>query len=143
MSDDCQTKKASWPSTGNRPFGCECVANEPAFVARHPGAPVYHDFEVMSDVAVEGFTFGKITDFDAEVCEEGEALVVARENSRAGLVWEASDKCCSRDSPPEPERWGVWGVSFRHPMTSHNNVRKNLDAILPELKKRCPALSIS
>jgi len=77
-----QKKAVDWQS----PFGRECVANEPAFVARRPGALVYVDFEVMSNVAVEGFTFGKITDFDGEVCEEGEAFVVTgQQQSRLGL----------------------------------------------------------
>jgi len=36
----------------------------------------------------------------------------------------------------DARRWGVWDVSFRWPMTTHQNVRKNLEAILPELKKK-------
>jgi hypothetical protein len=39
---------------------------EPAFIARPAGAPVYHGFQVLEDVTVEGFAFGKITDFEAE-----------------------------------------------------------------------------
>jgi hypothetical protein len=39
---------------------------EPAFLARPAGAPVYHGFQVLEDVVVEGFTFGKLTDFEAE-----------------------------------------------------------------------------
>lgn len=86
---------------------------------------------------VEGFTFGKITDFDGELCEEGDAFVVAPDNSRAGLVWEVSDKSYFQEfCPPETQRWGVWGVSFPHPMTSHDNARRNLESILAELKKR-------
>lgn len=38
---------------------------------------------------------------------------------------------CSCDS----EGWGVWTVSFPHNMTGENAL-KNLDRILPELKKR-------
>jgi hypothetical protein len=49
-----------------------------------------------------------------ETCYEGDAFVVA----------------------PEAERWGVWGVSFPNAMTSRENVRKNLESILPELKQR-------
>ena len=41
---------------------------EPAFVAKPEGAPIYHGFQILSDVVVEGFTFGKISDFDAEPC---------------------------------------------------------------------------
>jgi hypothetical protein len=46
---------------------------EPAFVAPPNGAPVYHGFVVLEDVSVEGFTFGAITDFEAEACDAGEA----------------------------------------------------------------------
>lgn len=119
------------------PFATSGSQNEPAFLASPAGAPVYHGFAVLKDVAVEGFTFGKITDFDSEPCEEGDAFVVAPDNSRAGLVWEVSRQSYfQRILPAGPDRWGVWGVSFPNAMTSHENVRKNLEAILPELKKR-------
>jgi hypothetical protein len=59
------------------------------------------------------------------------------DNSRAGLVWEVSDKFYFEEIlPTEPERWGIWGVSFPNAMTSHENVRRNLQSIPPELKKR-------
>ncbi len=86
---------------------------EPAFIAKPPGAPIYHGFQVLEDVVVEGFTFGKITDFEAEPCQEGDAFVVAPDNSRAGLVWEATNEVSiSQISPLEADRWGVWSVSF-------------------------------
>ena len=44
---------------------------EPAFVARRVGAPAYHGFVVLDDVTSGGFTLGKITDFEAEPCDEG------------------------------------------------------------------------
>jgi hypothetical protein len=72
-----------------------------------------------------------------EPCDLGDAFVVAPDNSRAGLVWEVIDKRYFEEIPgPEPNRWGVWGVSCRYPMTNHENVHKNLESILPELKKR-------
>lgn len=125
-----------------RPLAIDPVApsaspTEPAFIAPPAGAPVYYGFQVLSDVAVEGFTFGKITDFEMEHCNEGDAFVVAPDNSRAGLVWEVSDKSCFQEiCRPEQEGWGVWGVCFPYAMTSHENVRRNLESILPELKKR-------
>jgi hypothetical protein len=86
---------------------------------------------------VGGFTFGKITDFEIESCNEGDAFVIAPDNSRAGLVWEISDKPRFQEIlAPEAERWGVWGVTFPNAMTSHENVRKNLESIVPELTKR-------
>jgi hypothetical protein len=93
---------------------------DPAFVARPQGAPVYHGFQILSDVVVDGFTFGKI--------------------SRAGLVWQVSDKPYFREiCPPETQRWGVWAVAFPNAMTSRENVRRNLRAVLPELKNRWEA----
>lgn len=64
---------------------------EPAFVARPEGAPVYHGFVILDDVVVDGFTLGKITDWEAEPCETGDAFVIAPDGSRAGLVWEVCD----------------------------------------------------
>jgi hypothetical protein len=110
---------------------------EPAFIARPAGASVYHGFQVVEDVTVEGFAFGKITDFEAEPTQEGDAFVVAPDNSRAGLVWEIADNVSiSQVSPLEPGRWGVWAVSFPHPMNSHENIRRNLALILPALKEK-------
>src|ERR1022692_614093 len=65
---------------------------EPAFVARPEGAPVYHGFVVLDDVTVDGFTLGKITDWEAEPCETGDAFVIAPDGSRAGFVWEVCDQ---------------------------------------------------
>jgi hypothetical protein len=111
--------------------------NEPAFVSRPVGAPVYYGFVVLDDVVVDGFTLGKITDFEVERCEQGDAFVIAPDGSRAGLVWEVSERSYFQEvCPCEADRWGVWGVGFVLPMTSRENATRNLFAILPELKKR-------
>ncbi len=92
---------------------------------------------MLEDGVVEGFTFGKITDFEAELYQEGDAFVVAPDNSRAGLVWEVADKVSVTEiSRFDPGRWGVLGVSFPHPMNSRENVRRNLELILPTLKEK-------
>jgi len=96
---------------------------EPAIIARPIGAPVYHGFQVVDGVAVDGFTFGKITDFEAEPSDYGDAFVIAPDKSRAGLVWEVSDQPYFQEvCPLEPERWGVWGVTFPYAMDSRDNV---------------------
>lgn len=119
------------------PNALSASRTEPAFIAIPPGAPVYHGFQILDDVSVDGFVFGKITDFEAEPCDRGDAFVIAPDNSRAGLVWDVSSEYFFREvCPLEPDRWGVWSVSFPHPMTSRDNVHRNLGAILPELKKR-------
>jgi hypothetical protein len=110
---------------------------EPAFVAPPKGAPVYHGFVVLQDVSVEGFTLGAITDFEAEPCDAGDAFVVAPDGRRAGLVWEVSQtKYIEEVRPFERDRWGVWAVGFPYPMDNRANARKNLSAVLPELKAR-------
>jgi hypothetical protein len=100
-------------------------STEPAFVARPKGAPVYHGFVVLEDVSVESFTFGAITDFEAEPSDTGDAFVVAPDGSRAGLVWEVSPTQYVKEIRPfEPDRWGVWAVSFPHPMESRTTLAK-------------------
>ena len=108
----------------------------PGFLTRPAGAPVYHGFRVLDDVAVDGFTFGAITDFEAEHCEEGDAFVIAPDGSRAGLVWRVSiDSEFEAVCAPSEDRWGVWAVAFPFEMSSRENARLNLQAILPELKR--------
>jgi hypothetical protein len=125
-----------------RPLAIDATARsasptEPAFIARPEGAPVYYGFVVLDDVTVDGFTLGKITDFEAEPCDEGDAFVIAPDGDRAGLVWEVYDKPYFQEvSPIETGRWGVWGVGFRLPMNSRENARRNLESILPELRLR-------
>ena len=110
---------------------------EPAFVARPKGAPVYHGFLVLEDVSVDGFTFGAITDFEAEHTDIGDAFVVAPDGSRAGLVWEVTATTGIEELQPfDPGRWGVWAVSFPHPMKNRENARKYLRAVLPDLRVR-------
>lgn len=107
----------------------------PAFLARPSKAPVYHGFQVLADVSVDGFTFGKISDFEAEPSDKGDAFVIAPDDSRAGIVWEVSNRQLFREICRMTDgRWGVWEVSFPYPMTSRENVRRNPEAILPRLK---------
>jgi hypothetical protein len=125
-----------------RPLAIDATAQsasptEPAFVARPEGAPVYHGFVVLDDVTADGFTLGKITDVEAEPCDEGDAFVIAPDGSRAGLVWEVCDPSYFREVMPiEAGRWGGWRVGFSLPMNSRENARRNLESILPELKLR-------
>jgi hypothetical protein len=112
-------------------------ATEPGFIAPPKGAPVYHGFQILNDVVVLGFKLGKITEFENGPCTEGDAFVIAPDNSRCGLVWEVSDKSIFEEvCPLEPKRWGVWGVSFPYAMTNRENARKNLESVLPQLQQR-------
>jgi hypothetical protein len=145
MSDDervTHSKGPRHPSISGRPLAVDPEAETvqpglPGFLARPAEAPVYHGFPVFDDVEVDGFKFGTVTDFEAE--EEptnGDAFVVAPDNSRAGLVWELSPESYVNEIiPPEPDRWGVWEVGFPHPMRTREDVRRNLEAVLPQLKE--------
>jgi len=119
-------------------FTAESASAEvPGFLARPSSAPVYHGFRLLNDVAVDGFVLGMITDFEAAESTEGDAFVVAPDNSRAGLVWEIiNDQQFTEVCPLERDRWGVWAVSFPFKMTSRENARLNLQAILPRLRPK-------
>ncbi len=109
----------------------------PGFLARPSDAPVYHGFKVLHDVVVDGFTFGMITDFEAEPVSYGDAFVVAPDNSRAGLVWQVSETHVFEQACTETEdRWGVWAVTFPLPMTSRENVAANLTTVILLLKAK-------
>ena len=107
----------------------------PAFLARPKNAPVYHGFEILHDVKVDGFTFGAITDFESHPSKEGDAFVIAPDGGRAWLVWTVAKRPRFRQiCAPTGDRWGVWDVAFPFEMTSRENVKLNLEAILAKLK---------
>lgn len=78
-----------------------------------------------------------ITDFLGESTNYGDAFVVAPDGSRAGLVWETADDVYFAEvCAPTADRWGVWGVSQRLPMTTLSEAREYLAALVPELRAR-------
>ena len=112
----------------------------PAFLARSPGAPVYHGFPVLDDVEVDGFKLGMITDWEAQPSDYGDAFVVAPDDSRCGLNWEVSpDHRCEEVPGADHGRWGVWSVAFPLPMDSRENARRNLAHVLPDLRPKWEA----
>ena len=119
-------------------------ADAPAFVAKPPGAPVYHGFRVLSDVVIDGFTFGTITDFEAEPATVGDAFVIAPDGSRAGLVWEVSpEDTFAMVCPETDDRWGVWAVSFPLPMSCRQNAALNLEHLISRLKPKWESWRLS
>lgn len=109
----------------------------PAFLARPPGAPVYHGFPVIEGAEAGGFRLGMITDFLSEPATEGDAYVIAPDGSRAGLVWQS--ECApyfEEIRAPGPNRWGVWAVGLALPMTTSDEARDYLAALLPHLRPR-------
>lgn len=116
------------------------VPGTPGFLARPDGAPVYHGFVVLDDVAFDGFTLGMITDFLAVEATSGDAFVVAPDGSRCGLVWDTPGSQFyqpgkfARLREPDANRWGVWDVSFPNLMRSKDDARRNLASITPRLR---------
>lgn len=113
----------------------------PAFIARPSDAPVYHGFQILDDVVVDGFTLGIITSFEEGGVAEGDAFIIAPDNSRAGLVWsvpDGSDDNSKLDQvcPMEKSRWGVWELFFPFRMADCDDARRNLQAVLPMLKPK-------
>lgn len=135
------TRDRKGEPSGKRPLATDPGAEsarpgEPAFVARPDGAPVYHGFPVLEDVSVDGFRLGMITDFAANP-ESGDAFVVAPDDSRAGLIWDLSEEMYFKEAcPMTADRWGVWSVGLPHPMRSRENLRRNLEAVLPRLREK-------
>jgi len=112
----------------------------PAFVARPPGAPVYHGFPILDDVDVDGFELGMITDWEAEPANRGDAFVVAPDSSRCGLDWEVlGERRFEMVLDYSPDRWGVWYVTFPHAMDSRENARRNLAHVLADLRPKWEA----
>ena len=111
--------------------------SRPAFLARPPGAPVYHGFPVIEGAEAGGFRLGMITDFLSEPAAEGDAYVIAPDGSRAGLVWRSGCAPYFEEiMAPGQDRWGVWAVGLALPMTTSDEARAYLAALLPHLRPR-------
>ncbi len=83
-----------------------------AFLRPPSGAPPYYGFPTLEDSQIHGFTYGKISDFEAEAIalghavSDGDGFVVAPDGSRAGLIWEVTETPYLIESlPPDARRW--------------------------------------
>jgi hypothetical protein len=104
-------------------------------LARPADKPVYHGFQILDGVEIDGFRLGTISALGPADC--GDAFVVAPDGSRAGVVWELGSSSEVREvSGFEPGRWGVWGVEFARPMRSIEDARRNLEDVLPQLRAK-------
>ncbi|WP_243449886.1 hypothetical protein [Neobacillus terrae] len=60
------------------------------------GRRVYHRYPLVLETKTDGFIYGEITDhfdFDEEEgCTFGDGFVQAPNGSRAGLIWDVSEK---------------------------------------------------
>jgi hypothetical protein len=109
----------------------------PAFVAKPPGALVYHGFPVVPETETDGWYYGAITEFlEPDGCKEGDAYVVAPDGTRAGLVWEVGYEGFDEVCAPSPDRWGVYAVGFARPVKTIDDLIFNFIEILPNLKRK-------
>jgi hypothetical protein len=127
------------------PSATSASPDDPAFVARPHGAPVYYGFPIIESSAVDGFRLGMITDFVAQSDTSGDAFVVAPDDSRAGLVWESevADPYFNEVLPPDADRWGVWAVGSQQPLRAEADAREFLRSALPDLRTRWEAWKAS
>jgi len=110
---------------------------EPAFVAQQPGSPVYHGFIIVPETCTDGWCLGTMSEFeDPDGCASGDAFVVAPDGSRAGLVWEVGAAPLQEILPPDPERWGVYAISFPHPIRTVNDLVSAFRVVLPQLQTK-------
>ncbi len=94
--------------------------DQPGFIARPAGAPVYHGFPLVAETETDGWVYGAITEFEtAEPQSEGDGFVVAPDGSRAGIVWATDTPDFYEIVPPDRERWGLWG-----PLPSPGRLRR-------------------
>jgi len=109
----------------------------PGFIARPAGAPVYHGFRLVPETETDGWVYGAITAYETEEPQtEGDGFVVAPDGSRAGIAWATDTPDFYEISPPEPGRWGVYGVRFPHPVQSLEDLVLAFRSVLPRLKER-------
>ena len=125
---------------GNRlrydPKAGSAIPGVPSFAARPEGAPIYHGFEVVPETETDGWTYGAISDYEGGRHTEGDGFVVAPDGARAGIAWATDTPDFYEISPPDDERWGVYGVRFPRPVSSIDDLVFNFRAVLPKLKER-------
>jgi hypothetical protein len=108
--------------------------DQPAFIAKPEGAPVYHGFLVVEESETDGWRYGAITEFIG--AEYGDGFVIAPDGSRAGLVWEVGDGKFQTVMEPEKHRWGVYAVWFPKEMKNVTDLVSNFQYVLPLLKRK-------
>jgi hypothetical protein len=117
------------------PAAASASPDQPAFLSKPVGAPVYHGFPLIEETCIDGWCFGAITDFqDTSGCTGGDGFVQAPDGSRAGLVWEVGTFPLSEILAPEPDRWGVYYVSFSHPVHNVSDLCDCFAKLLPQLR---------
>ena len=118
--------------------------DKPAFLARPEGTPVYHGFPVVPETETDGWLYGAIDDYESDSPQtEGDGFVIAPDGSRAGIVWATDTTEFQEISPPDSERWGVYGVGVPRPVSSVEDLVFNFRAMLPALQNAIRSFSQS
>src|SRR5688500_4907898 len=119
------------------PNAASSAPEEPAFVGRPPGSPVYHGFLIVPETCTDGWCLGTITEFEDPVgCDGGDAFVIAPDGTRADLIWEVGTASLQEILPPDSQRWGVYAISFPHVTRTVDDLVSAFRAVLPQLKTK-------
>lgn len=110
---------------------------EPFFIRKN-NEQVYSGFPLVTQTETEGFTYGAITDYldpdSEEGCTWGDGFVQAPDGSRAGLVWEVSNKSFLKTlTKPNSKRWGIYSINFPKPIKTIDDLVYNFRLVLPGL----------
>ena len=109
---------------------------DPAFVAKPPGAPVYHGFPVLESSLTDGWKLGIISDpSDSNASQSLDGFVVAPDGSRAGIVWEVAVTEIRQILGPSSDRWGVFSVPLARPIRSEEELIMEFRRVLPALQE--------
>ncbi|MEH7298752.1 3-deoxy-8-phosphooctulonate synthase [Neobacillus drentensis] len=100
----------------------------------------YHRYPLVLETKTDGFIYGEITDhfdFDEEEgCTFGDGFVQAPNGSRAGLIWDISEKpYLNTCIEPEDDRWVVYNVGFVKPIKTMDDLIYNFKTVLPLIKE--------
>ena len=92
---------------------------------------------VYPSAEVDGFRLGMFVSYG----DTGDAWVEAPDGSSCGLVWETGDPAYFKEViTPDPDgRWGTWAVQMPLPLTTDDEARAYLRALLPELRSHWEA----
>ncbi|MEY2854247.1 MAG: hypothetical protein RL030_1379 [Pseudomonadota bacterium] len=97
---------------------------------------MYLGFLVVPETYTDGWCLGVISDDeDPDGVTSGDAYVVAPDGSSAGVVWEVGDEPMSQILPPDSDRWGIYAVSFPHPVRNVEDLVSAFRSVLPALKE--------
>jgi hypothetical protein len=98
----------------------------------------YETWPVIEEATTDGWRFGTAMSFVGK--QWGDAFVEAPDGSRAGLVWVVGESPLATLLPAEPDRWGVYRVSFPRAMASVQDLVANFASVLPQLKSAYEAV---